>query len=286
MKYLCDGCERLVELTAYRLEREVPPASGERLVLLCGKCGFETRSAASTAAAGPLAPQLAQVTAPMRVDPFEAETQPGLPLAELGSLSPGSTDAAPSAAGPQEQLAPMERLAAIAPGGDVEGAPIVAAELPPEVAMPPSGYCAKCIEPRAPGSGPCPRCGLGDGGYLPEPLESSLAVRFVTLLERWDQSELHDALLAEAASRGALPQVGRLYRIRLVRSPGDTQARRAIDELLRLAASAAAGALAARAEVGAEREGSPSLRVAVAGMVLLALLLGLGLLAGALRSGG
>ena len=109
----------------------------------------------------------------------------------------------------------------------------------------PPGHCPKCAAPRRTAEGACPSCGLRPEQLKPEHLAPSawLAEQWPTLIARWNDPAAHAALLKAAGPRGELAAVGRLFRLRLARFPGDGQAERGRDEVLRLAALPALEAL-------------------------------------------
>ena len=61
-------------------------------------------------------------------------------------------------------------------------------------------------------------------------LRDHVALHWQTLLENWSDLKAHDRFLAQAMELGELPTAGRLYRIRLARSPGDPEATRGRDD--------------------------------------------------------
>ncbi len=101
----------------------------------------------------------------------------------------------------------------------------------------PAGFCPKCIARRDGAALSCPHCGLVFANFQQEELALSaeLTAAWRELLPQWGASERHDALLALAVKTGELAAAGRLYRIRLVRDPGDALAQRGRDEVVRLA---------------------------------------------------
>lgn len=125
--------------------------------------------------------------------------------------------------------------------------PAVAPAPPLQPAMPedplavPDGYCPKCIASRQPDALACGQCGLVFANFraeehLPSPV---LVSRWEQLLEHWGHVESHDAFLHDVSVIGELAAAGRLYRIRLARSPGDPMAERGRDEVIRRATAAA-----------------------------------------------
>ncbi len=102
---------------------------------------------------------------------------------------------------------------------------------------PPEGACPKCVAPRREEALACPQCGLVYVNHVPESHAPSdiLADAWRTLATRWEDWDAHDRLMTLAVGRGELAMVGRLYRIRLARAPGDTAAQRGRDEVVRRA---------------------------------------------------
>ena len=105
--------------------------------------------------------------------------------------------------------------------------------------MPPPGYCPKCIGPRKEGPIVCPYCGLEYGRFRIEEHRPSpvLSSTWLGVLELWESKGAHDKVLALASEKGELAALGRLYRIRLARSPEDAQAKRGREEVVRLASA-------------------------------------------------
>ena len=105
--------------------------------------------------------------------------------------------------------------------------------------MPPPGYCPKCIGPRKEGPVVCPYCGLEYGRFRIEEHRPSpvLSSTWLGVLELWESKGAHDKVLALASEKGELAALGRLYRIRLARSPEDAQAKRGREEVVRLASA-------------------------------------------------
>lgn len=113
-----------------------------------------------------------------------------------------------------------------------------AAEPPDPFALPP-GHCPKCIAARPEGALTCTHCGLVYDNFRPREHRPSgpLGAAWLSLLERWDDRAAHDRFLALAAARQELPSAGRLYWIRLAAAPGNAEAQRGREEVLRLAAA-------------------------------------------------
>lgn len=101
----------------------------------------------------------------------------------------------------------------------------------------PEGRCPKCCASKPPEAHACPQCGLVFAQFDASSVEPAewLKVEWVNVLKAWDEPVKHTELLQRATAEGALAQLGRLYRLRLVDSPGDPIAERGRDEVLRLA---------------------------------------------------
>ncbi len=101
----------------------------------------------------------------------------------------------------------------------------------------PEGHCPKCVAPRPSEALACSACGLVFTNFTPreQVLPPLLAAAWQRLQTRWEQRAAHDALLAQAHADGQLAAAGRLCRIRLAHESGDVEARRALDEVVRLA---------------------------------------------------
>jgi hypothetical protein len=119
----------------------------------------------------------------------------------------------------------------------------------------PEGHCPKCIARRQPGAGACPHCGLVFANFVAAEHQPSqaLAAAWTGLLGRWEDWEAHQELLALALERGELAAAGRLYLLRLARAPGDVNAQRGREEVLRRA-FVSAGVLEHARAAPAERE--------------------------------
>lgn len=122
----------------------------------------------------------------------------------------------------------------------------------PEEWTVPAGFCPKCIGVRPVGALACAHCGLLFANFRPEELQppALIADRWNAVLSRWDELSEHDRLLQAALVHGELATVGRLYRIRLARNPGDPIALRGRDEVLRLASAGPTALANAPSEAG------------------------------------
>lgn len=199
MRYLCDACERLAPPAAFRVELNV-------LVLSCARCGQETRAR----------PEEALVAA---VAEAQAESSQG-------------------ASAPRTGTAPALKVVALRPSEERvrEAAALARSEDP--FAVPP-GFCPKCISVRKEGAESCAACGLVYANFDPreQRLSEELKSAWLSVLERWDDRDAHDRLVALALGRGELAAAGRLYRIRLAQAPDDLYAQRGRDEVVRVAAA-------------------------------------------------
>lgn len=199
MRYLCDACERLAPPAAFRVELNV-------LVLTCARCGQETRARpeeALVAAVAEASAESSEVSAPPRSGPA--------PSLKVVTLRPSE-----------------ERVR--------EAAALARSEDP--FAVPPS-FCPKCISARKEGVASCAACGLVYSNFDPseQRLSEEMRAAWLSVLERWDDRDAHDRLVALALGRGELAAAGRLYRIRLAQAPDDVYAQRGRDEVVRVASA-------------------------------------------------
>jgi hypothetical protein len=173
---------------------------GAALVVTCQRCGASSRTGADQAAA--------------------ASTRPGsTPRMSLVSSPHASNVVALKA----PAVEAVQRAAA-----DADAPWVVPATL-----------CPKCLAPR--GAGPaCAACGLTFDGFRPSMVEPPgwLRTGWLELLRDWGNDARHERLRGEASTRGALPDLGRLYRLRLVAVPDDPWAVTGREEVLRLAQAA------------------------------------------------
>jgi hypothetical protein len=145
----------------------------------------------------------------------------------------------------------------------------------------PPGRCPKCVAPVAPEALACRACGLVFSNWVPEALAIPPAVEasWRRLQARWGERAAHDALLLAAQGGGHLAVVGRLYRIRLARQPGDLEADRALKEIVRLALLPGKAVEEGRRREQQEPQGQKrAVRLALAVLVLLLCLAALALL--------
>lgn len=209
MRFLCDGCERLVPPAGFRVELNT-------LVLTCARCGEETRGRAEEVAA-----------------------------AALAEASRGESAAEPPP--PPRASVPSLKVVTLRPSGEQvrEAAELARSEDPFAV---PEGFCPKCIAQRRDEAPACVACGLIFANFVPAEHRPSEPLRqaWLGVLSRWDDRDAHDRLLSLAMGRGELAQAGRLYRIRLAQAPEDLYAQRGRDEVVRLGLASASAATLAR----------------------------------------
>jgi len=119
-----------------------------------------------------------------------------------------------------------------------------AAEAVPAAFEVPPGHCPKCVAIRGPGPS-CPACGLSFDAFRPAMVEvpAWLKSGWVELLRDWGNDARHERLRTAASGRGALPELGRLYRLRLASVPDDPWASSGREEVQRLAQAAVAANL-------------------------------------------
>jgi len=217
VKYLCESCDRLAEASGFRREAGM-------LVLICTRCGAETRTAWAEPAAG----------------------SPGAVTADRRGLQ---TRAARSEADAEPATAAVSHAPVAAPPpAPAPAAPrVVALHAVPPLTFPgedpftvPEDRCPKCVAPKPLGGGlSCHQCGLVFANFVAVESEPSgeLKAAWKELAAHWDDAAFHDRVLAGAAVRGDLASAGRLYRIHLARRPRDPMASRGRDEVIRLAAT-------------------------------------------------
>lgn len=222
LKFLCPACERLLDLERFSFE-------GAALVVTCQLCGATSRAepaahpraAAEGLAASPEAALSAWATAPAPSTPSPTPSAPRVSLVSSPHASNVVTLKTATTEAVQRALASL-------------GAPF-------EV---PAGLCPKCLAPRGPGPA-CPACGLAFDGFRAAMVEPPgwLRIGWVELLKDWGNDARHQRLRAEASARGALPELGRLYRLRLASMPEDPWAATGREEVLQLAQAAVAANL-------------------------------------------
>jgi hypothetical protein len=103
----------------------------------------------------------------------------------------------------------------------------------------PGGFCPKCISPRRAEAASCPSCGLVFAKALSQDftVSSSLASAFRALAARWQEPPAHARFLQLAAETGELASAGRLYRIRMARTPEDMVARASLEATVKMASA-------------------------------------------------
>ncbi len=214
MKFLCEGCERLVSPGSFRVEQNT-------LVLTCARCQAETRG--------------------------RAEEVAGAVLAEA---SRGESAAEPPPPPPRASV-PSLKVVTLRPSGEQvrEAAELARSEDPFAV---PEGFCPKCIAVRRDDAPACAACGLIFANFVPAEHRPSEPLRqaWLGVLSHWDDRDAHDNLLSLAMGRGELAQAGRLYRIRLAQAPDDLYAQRGRDEVVRLGLASASASLTPKARTG------------------------------------
>ena len=112
----------------------------------------------------------------------------------------------------------------------------------------PAGRCPKCVAVRPEAALNCPHCGLTFTNFVADEhrLKPGLDRAWRLLLQKWEDPSMHDKLLQRAQAEEALPQVARLYQLRIARNDADAMARRGREELLKRAMATAT--VTARAE--------------------------------------
>jgi hypothetical protein len=204
VKYLCEGCERLVAPAAVQLE-------GGVLVLGCERCGASTRT------------ELPAVAAPPAPASGEPQAAPEAPRALPPSLRVVALRPSGEVVRQAAELARSEDPFAPPPGHCPK---CLARRAEDGLICPACGlvYANFRPEEHRP-SGP-----LGEA--------------WVALLAHWDEEGRHERFVQLALARGELAGAGRLYRLRLAQAPQDLFAQRGRDEVLRLASASSAAALA------------------------------------------
>jgi hypothetical protein len=282
MKILCPSCDRLVELVDLRVERgalvvRCPSCKAEQRQPLqaptiqpppsspLGSDDEEGNDEGPTIIL--LTPSSDAV--PLAIAPPGSESAPARPAAVARFDSP-----APARSSPVPAVAPLVGASVAAPESprrivDAEFAQLLSQlggvhpSRPPEPRAPPPagpgvvrgstvqippGHCPKCIAPRTRESLLCPSCGLVFANFRAEEHQPSAALEsaWYGLEGRWDKPEEHEKFLQMAFNLDELAKAGRLYRIRLAQRPDDTQAKTALESMVRMASTAAS--LAARTD--------------------------------------
>ncbi len=213
---------------------------GAALLVTCGKCGVETRVAPTGTAPTPSS-TMAQ---PFREAPLTLVSQPG--ASNVVTVRSAASDAVASAQATQQPFAV------------------------------PDGVCPKCISPRSPGPA-CSSCGLVFAQLGPHGVEvpTWLQTLWVDLLRDWGSEAKHDQTRRFASQRGALAELGRLYRLALVRTPNDPFAENGRVEIVRMAAMA----VSLRPAIDVAAAAGPSrVKVALTAVLLVVTLVTMGYL--------
>jgi hypothetical protein len=208
---------------------------GAALLVTCGKCGVETRVAPAT-------PQ--PVSGAFPATGVTLVSQPG--ASNVVSVRSAASDAVAGAAQATQPFAV------------------------------PDSVCPKCISPR--GLGPaCGSCGLVFAQLGPQGVEvpTWLQTLWVDLLREWGSEAKHDQTRRFASQRGALAELGRLYRLALVRAPNDPFAENGRAEVVRMAAMAVS---LRPVRPVAEPAGGSRAKVAAAAVMLVLTLVAMGYL--------
>lgn len=209
MKAICPSCERLIEVTTVKV-------MGDSAFFGCAKCGVES-ALPITADALPGFPETPKAAPPL---PLSSRKTPGPRALVLASSSEASNVVmlrAPTAAA-------------------VDSARAFADADPFAV---PDGFCPKCLSRRDGPSTACPTCGLVfanlDVAQLRPPTD--LAAMWTELLRDWGDEARHAAVRRLVMERGQLPELARLYRLRLAAMPEDPIAQRGRDDVLSAASA-------------------------------------------------
>ncbi|MBL8940671.1 MAG: hypothetical protein JNM69_39365 [Archangium sp.] len=208
MKAVCPSCERLIEVTAVKVV-------GSDAFVGCPKCGVES-------------------SLPITSEPLPALTEtpkaaPPMPLSSRKTPGPRALVLASSAEASNVVMLRAPTAAA------VESARAFAESDPFLV---PDGLCPKCISKRD-GSAACPTCGLSFDRVQLEALmpPPDLAAMWKELLREWGDDARHSAVRRLASERNQLPDLARLYRLRLAAMPEDPIAQRGRDDVFTMASS-------------------------------------------------
>lgn len=208
MKAVCPSCERLIEVSAVRVV-------GESAFVGCDKCGVES-------------------ALPITTQPLPALTEtpkaaPPLPMSSRKTPGPRAIVLASSAEASNVVMLRAPTAAA------VDSARAFADGDPFEV---PEGLCPKCISKRDRGDA-CPTCGLIFANIEHDQVRppEDLAAMWKELLRAWGDETRHAAVRRLAMERSQLPDLARLYRLRLAAMPEDPIAQRGRDEVLAAASS-------------------------------------------------
>lgn len=208
MKAVCPSCERLIEVKAVKVV-------GTDAFVGCPKCGVESSLPITTEALPPLTET--------------PRAAPPLPMSSRKTPGPRALVLASSAEASNVVMLRAPTAAA------VESARAFADSDPFEV---PEGLCPKCISKRD-GSSACPTCGLSFDRVDVDSLKpaADLAAMWKELLREWGDDARHAAVRRLASERNQLPDLARLYRLRLAAMPEDPIAQRGRDDVFTMASS-------------------------------------------------
>lgn len=239
MKAVCPSCERLIDVTAVRV-------LGGTAFVGCPKCGVESSLQVTT---GEL-PTLTEVP----------KAAPPMPLSSRKTPGPRAIVFASSAEASNVVMLRAPTAAAIDSARQM-------AEADPFAV--PAGLCPKCLSKRDDVAVSCGTCGLvfanASVEFMPPP---DLAAMWKDLLRDWGDEPRHAALRRLAQERGQLPDLARLYRLRLAVMPEDPLAQRGRDDVLSMSS-----ALLLQREPGAAEGGvSTGLKLVVGAVALVVIL--------------
>ena len=234
MKLLCDACERLGEPSALRLE-------AGQVVATCGRCG----ASGSLGALAPIPldalppPPAASAGRTGAGGATVPTTVAGVPPVSAGSAVTG-TGVAPAAASAAIPVAPVVSWVPMQPAPQATG-PSATPAFDEDPYAVPGGRCPKCVAARPEAATHCALCGLAYAKFVAAEhrLKPGLDRAWRQLMQKWDDPAQHDKLLLRAQTEEALPQVARLYQLRIARHEGDVMAQRGREELLRRAMATA-----------------------------------------------
>jgi transcription elongation factor Elf1 len=208
VKAVCPSCERLIDVTAVKVV-------GESAFIGCAKCGVESA--------------LPITTGELPTLPETPKAAPPLPLSSRKTPGPRALVLASSAEASNVVMLRAPTAAA------VDSARAFADADP---FMAPDGFCPKCVSRRE-GATACPTCGLVYANVEVDQLRppEDLAAMWKELLREWGDESRHAAVRRLAMERSQLPELARLYRLRLAAMPEDPIAQRGRDDVLAAATS-------------------------------------------------
>lgn len=209
MKAVCPSCERLIDVTAVKVV-------GAHAFVGCPKCGVES-SLSLTQGALPGLTETPKAAPPLPVMSRKTPGPRAIVLASSAEASNVVVLRAPTSAA-------------------VESARAFADADPFFV---PADACPKCISKREERALACRTCGLVFANARPEELSPppDLAAMWKDLLLDWGTEARHGAVQRLAMERDQLPELGRLYRLRLAHMPDDPIAQRGRDDVFAAASS-------------------------------------------------